>query len=485
MSARRGLLWFGLAFVALFGVVAWISSIALRLETAELEARRQSTLEQSVRLALWRMDSSLLPFIARENARVLDDAAIRERPPALVRQFFRMEEDQAVERVRAADLLAALPVEAPPPATSTTRTMEQDFTEWDLRNASLEGCAQVVSPGRRPLTALWIHGELVLARRTGPRSVEGVWLDWPQLQRSLPEQVGDLLPTARLGPASPRDEAARRLAALPLTLQPGELAVSAPPAPSPVRLGLAVAWAGLVLATLAVFALTAGTLSLSEKRATFVSAVTHELRTPLTTLQTYTEMLASGKITDPATQAEYLATLHQEAVRLTHLVQNVLAFSGVERGQAAAVVEGLELGAVLDRCRERLANRVAQAGRSFVVDGDRALRVLGAMGPIEQILFNLVDNAAKHGAGDVRLSTTERGSMVEVRVIDQGRGVSEEVRSRLFEPFSRSAESAAGAVAGVGLGLALSRSLAQAMGGTLRLEPSAQGACFVLSLRRG
>jgi C4-dicarboxylate-specific signal transduction histidine kinase len=74
--------------------------------------------------------------------------------------------------------------------------------------------------------------------------------------------------------------------------------------------------------------------------------------------------------------------------------------------------------------------------------------------------------------------------MVELLVRDEGPGVSPDVRARLFEPFSKSAERAAGTVSGVGLGLALSRSLARAMGGNLRLAGSTGGACFVLSLRR-
>ena len=74
---------------------------------------------------------------------------------------------------------------------------------------------------------------------------------------------------------------------------------------------------------------------------------------------------------------------------------------------------------------------------------------------------------------------------VIVDMRDEGKGVSDDVRGRLFEPFSRSAEKAAGSSPGVGLGLSLSRSLARAMGGDLRLEPGAGGACFLLTLKEG
>jgi signal transduction histidine kinase len=334
------------------------------------------------------------------------------------------------------------------------------------------------------LTPLWVRGELVLARRSGARSVQGAWLDWSQLQRWLPNAVSDLLPHARVEPADPRDQTERRLAALPLKLVPGTLASSAGPEHSSVRPVLAVAWAGLVLAALAVIALMVGTLSLSERRATFVSAVTHELRTPMTTLQTYAEMLVDEKITDAPTRQHYLKTLHQEAIRLSHLVENVLAYSGLERGRTSAATETLQVAALLERFRERLAARLAQAGMSLDIDCSPSLQVQGAAGPIEQILFNLIDNAAKYGAGRVSISAHAREQMIDVLVRDQGPGVSAEVRGRLFEPFSKSAEKAAGTVPGVGLGLSLSRSLARAMAGNLKFQPTDGGACFVLSLRR-
>lgn len=475
MSTRRLSLGFGLAFVALFGAFAWITSVALRLETAEFEARQQATLDENVRLALWRMDSALLPVIARENAR----GSAAEAPSGMVRRTFELDADGELGPLRGAELLALLPVEAQAAPIPDAGVL----TEWDLRSASLEGCAQAATPTGLALTPLWVRGELVLARRTGPRSVQGTWLDWPQLQRFLLSTVIDLLPNAQLETADLKDQRERRLAALPLRLVPGALAESPRVERSSVRMVLGVAWAALVLATLAVVALLAGTLKLAERRATFVSAVTHELRTPLTTLQTYAEMLLSGKLTDAADRQHYLETLHREAVRLGHLVENVLAYSGVERGRTAKT-EPLSLATVLERNRERFTERLARAGLSLELDVDSTLRVHGATGPIEQVLFNLIDNAAKYGAGKVSVTAREAGPTIELRVRDEGRGVSADVRARLFEPFSKSAERAAGNVPGVGLGLALSRSLARAMGGDLRLDSGSAGACFVLSLRR-
>jgi signal transduction histidine kinase len=107
---------------------------------------------------------------------------------------------------------------------------------------------------------------------------------------------------------------------------------------------------------------------------------------------------------------------------------------------------------------------------------------------IEQILFNLVDNACKYSssASDKRLviSAGREGAAVVIRVRDFGEGISAEDRRHLFAPFAKSAARAALTAPGVGLGLSLCRSLARAQGGSLSLEEvSGPGTCFALRLK--
>lgn len=525
MSPRRTLAIFGAALGVVLAGVGWISATALRLDRAELEARRRAALEENVRLALWRLDTALLPLVARENARPA--AEYRALPPGErpehTRLLFRVDRDGAIGtpergehvaarlgelrgKLGAAELLAALPA-APPqnPANprlatypaGTTAQAQKSLNEWQMRSASLDN-ANVYSK-RAPmrmgkpaeelaaLTPVWVGGELLLARRTGRDEAQGVWLDWAGLERWLPTTVADLLPAARVEPLGADPDMQRRLAALPLRLVPGPVDVKLDERRASVGLVLAVAWAGLLLAACAVVALMAGTLSLSERRATFVSAVTHELRTPLTTLQAYSEMLVDGKIKDPDKQRRYLETLHREALRLAHLVENVLAYAGVERGRRGRAIERLEVAALFDRVAERLAGRAAGAGMTLeVAPPPPGLALAGDAGALEQILFNLVDNACKYAA-----SATDRRILVDaaagdakvaLRVRDHGPGIPPDVRRRLFSPFSKSAAEAAATAPGVGLGLALSRRLARAMRGDLALDPAAPGACFVLTL---
>ena len=183
----------------------------------------------------------------------------------------------------------------------------------------------------------WVNGQLLLARRVAVNEteyVQGLWLDWTALRAELLNSVADLLPGAQLEPGIDGGAGGthqRLLAGLPIRLIASTPAVAAAPGRPALWLPLLLAWGCVILATVAVGALLAGTVALSERRAAFASAVTHELRTPLTTFRLYSEMLATGMVTDDATRTRYFETLHGEAVRLSHLVENVLAYARLER----------------------------------------------------------------------------------------------------------------------------------------------------------
>jgi signal transduction histidine kinase len=247
----------------------------------------------------------------------------------------------------------------------------------------------------------------------------------------------------------------------------------------------------MLLAALAVAVLLHGAVSLSERRGAFVSAVTHELRTPLTTFKMYSEMLAEGMVQEESRRKQYLGTLCSEANRLSHLVENVLAYARLERGSARTRVEKISLEQLIERVRPRLVQRAEQAGMQWVEDLDeKALRICVHVdvAAVEQILFNLVDNACKYGAPSasekiLHLEALPDGKFAILRIRDHGQGISAQGARRLFKPFSKSAHEAAQSAPGVGLGLALCRRLSRSMGGNLSLDQSIRtGACFVLQL---
>jgi signal transduction histidine kinase len=349
-----------------------------------------------------------------------------------------------------------------------------------------------------PFKAVWIGPALVLARRAvldGRTVTQGVWINWPHLRESLRENITDLFPQAELRPAlaSGNLPGSRLLATIPVELVP-PLAKYEMAGWTPMRLSLVVVWLCLALAAMAVGALLHGTVSLSERRAAFVSAVTHELRTPLTTFRMYSEMLAGGMIGDATKRQQYLATLSSEANRLSHLVDNVLAFARLERGSARRRVERLTVGALIERVQGRLAERASRCEMELLVEANP--HALGTevhvdVAAVDQILFNLVDNACKYAAPSARerlihLEASPDGKFARLRVRDHGPGIGAEGAKRLFKPFNKSAHEAAHTAPGIGLGLALCRRLSRSIGGDLRLDRSfTNGACFVLSLPLG
>jgi signal transduction histidine kinase len=352
------------------------------------------------------------------------------------------------------------------------------------------------------MTPVWMGETLLLARRVsinGQTYVQGCVLDWPAIRKSLLDSAADLLPQADLVPvqADTPETQPRRLASIParLVLSAGANSQSSLTVPlsifiaSPTGVTLVIAWLGVVLASAAVAILLRGVIALSQRRAGFVSAVTHELRTPLTTLRMYTEMLADGMVVDPEKQASYHKTLRAEANRLGHLVDNVLLYSRLERSNRDTKVESAPLASLLDRLTPRLADRASQAGMNLhvtVAEAARAAQIRANLLSVEQILFNLVDNACKYASAaaekDIELGIDPHRNQIEIRLSDKGPGLDAVSRSRLFEPFSKSVHEAANSAPGLGLGLALSYRLAKNMSADLRHVPSANGATFVLIL---
>jgi signal transduction histidine kinase len=219
-------------------------------------------------------------------------------------------------------------------------------------------------------------------------------------------------------------------------------------------------------------------MRLSERRASFVSAVTHELRTPLTTFRLYSDMLETGAVREEK-RGQYLRVLSREADRLSHLVENVLAFSRIERGSARSHVSVTTIDGFFASQHERWSARLATAGLKLVIQSAPGLSLRAELNSLEHILFNLIDNAAKYAAGSdppqVEITArAENGSLV-IEVADHGPGIPSADRKRIFRPFHKSAREAADTQSGVGLGLALSRRLAADLGGSLALAAGSQG----------
>lgn len=379
------------------------------------------------------------------------------------------------------------------------KQIEANASDQNARNqAPARGSATAPKVHYGAMRAVWCGEELMLARHVnidGEPVVQGCWLDRAEVEKQLLSDVANLLPGAKLLPRSPDapigvPERGLLLLGLPYQLSPGPIAVRDDEATytgsTNPRLSLYIALASALVAALAVGIVLHVLLRASERRAAFVSAVTHELRTPLTTLRMYAEMLADGRVKEER-HAHYFDTLRREADRLAALVENVLTFSRIEAHRAPPRIEAVALDTLVARSTERARERAERAGMSLVVaveGGERS--VLADVGAVEQIVFNLVDNACKYAAEaddkSIELLATADDSGARITVRDHGPGIDPAAAKRLFQPFRRPDKAETSGKPGVGLGLALCRRLARAMGGELS-HVSDGGANFRLEVR--
>ncbi len=402
--------------------------------------------------------------------------------------------DDVTDRYRSQES-EARPVADASPAAASTYSFRRASPPMD---ANGRPARQSLPPLAGDLKPVWAGAELLLVRNAtleGQSRLQGVWLDWALLQTRLLETVRDLLPEAALQAVSP--EAARTDAAalvtLPVKLLSGKVPVTPLELGSALKPTLLLAWACLVAAALAIAFVLHRAVLLSERRGAFVSAVTHELRTPLTTFRLYSEMLADDMVPDANQRRTYLQTLCDESTRLMHLVENVLAYSRIERGRTAGRMETVSVHHLLDRIIPRLRQRTDQADLELELTTDESTQEtqvsVDAMA-VEQILFNLTDNACKYAAPDcaprlLLLTVKTAPAGVSFTLRDHGPGLPRAQKKRLFQPFSKSATEAAHSAPGVGLGLALSRRLARELGGDLtHQQVEGRGTAFQLLVKK-
>lgn len=339
----------------------------------------------------------------------------------------------------------------------------------------------------------WHERDNVVYMRSVPTTrgsaAEGFVIDPAKLAEHLLPLAEPALKGASIRPLGKGETA--NLLPLPLVLLPGD-DVELPDTAArekALRGTVASAWVIALLSIMILFGLLAFYARLERRRSDFVSAVTHELRTPLTSFSLMTELLHSGTLS-PEKQAEYHETLYNESRRLGHLVENVLAFARLSRGKVRGRLDSGSCRKLLDEVFEKPAERLQKAGFRVTVTHDSRSDLLSLhtdLLSLGQIFTNLADNAVKYGSGAahpaVNISVVRKHRELAIRFADNGRGMADDVRRRLFRPFSRSAAAEQGRKPGVGLGLALSRDVARSVGGELSLEKSDEnGTTFLLTL---
>jgi two-component system, OmpR family, sensor histidine kinase KdpD len=256
------------------------------------------------------------------------------------------------------------------------------------------------------------------------------------------------------------------------------LALAGRPLPASDRrvLGAFAAYAGVALEQqrLAAEAEAAKPIAAADRmRTALLAAVSHDLRTPLASAKAAVTSLRSPDVRwNAADTDELLATADESLDRLTHLVENLLDMSRLQAGALSLFPRPTGLDEIVARALDNLE----PLGADIDVDIPEAVpAVIADPAILERVVVNLTENAVRYSpAGKPALLTASvLGDRVELRVIDRGPGIPEQDKERMFVPFQRLGDT--DNTTGVGLGLALSRGLTEAMGGTLTAEDTPGG----------
>ncbi|WP_049645379.1 ATP-binding protein [Candidatus Rhodobacter oscarellae] len=221
--------------------------------------------------------------------------------------------------------------------------------------------------------------------------------------------------------------------------------------------------------------------ALSIQKDAFLSQISHELRTPMTSIRAFSEILMAGS-TQEAEQSRFSSIIHDEAKRLTRLLDDLLDLSVLENGQVTLNWQDADLHDILERAVAATTSMEGQPRLNVLRDPDaESIAFTTDADRLSQVFINLITNAQKYctaEAPELRISVTQAGDGggVHVDFVDNGAGIPRESEAVIFEKFSRlSDKSQAG---GAGLGLAICREIMGKLGGSISYQPSEAGTAF-------
>ncbi len=225
---------------------------------------------------------------------------------------------------------------------------------------------------------------------------------------------------------------------------------------------------------------------LENTRREFVANVSHELRTPLSMIKGYVETLIDGAKDKPEVAMKFLQTIEKHADRLTYLIEDLLAISRLESGQIVMNLQRTEPRGVVERVISDLETKAAAKPTRLVNEVPAELAANADADRLQQVLFNLVDNAIKYGrpGGSVVLRARRNDrKQLELSVQDDGPGIPPEAQNRIFERFYRVDKARSRDAGGTGLGLAIVKHIVQSHSGAVWVESEpGRGATFFFTL---
>lgn len=233
------------------------------------------------------------------------------------------------------------------------------------------------------------------------------------------------------------------------------------------------ALAGTILIAGGVWLIVNRGLRTDEIRKDLITTISHEIKTPVSAIKILTESLEAGDL-DDCLQQEYLRLISSENERIEQLANRFLTYGRLEKGQLPIARKPTGLGEVLDRIASLLEPRFQAVNGEIAIKGDRDVFVMGDANGLTIVLTNLLENALKYGGSPPRvcIDISKTDQLVNIVIIDNGRGIPKSERRAVFRRFYRSSGRLDDGQTGVGLGLAICRRITKLMKGSLSLQSS-------------
>lgn len=225
---------------------------------------------------------------------------------------------------------------------------------------------------------------------------------------------------------------------------------------------------------------------LETVRRDFVANVSHELRTPVAVIRANAETLLAGAKDDPVMGAKLIDAVHRNSERLARILADLLDLSRLDAGQYRMELHPVSLSSICNQSLTAIEPQAAAREVEVKVEIPDDLEVKADAKALDQIFVNLIDNAVKYtkAGGHVWVAARLDGERVRIEVRDDGPGIPEKHRERVFERFYRADPSRSREAGGTGLGLSIVKHLVESMGGEVGVEPNTpNGTNFWVRLR--
>lgn len=221
-----------------------------------------------------------------------------------------------------------------------------------------------------------------------------------------------------------------------------------------------------------------------RQRKEFSANVSHELKTPLTTISALSELMSEGKVKAEDMQP-FAGRIKQQSDRLVNIVNDIIRLSAFDEGRAEGEMERVDIGELCGNVLDSLRDRAAARKVSLKLDGGEEISLQGNLRMLDEMVFNLVDNAVKYNreGGSVTLGFERAGGECLIRVRDTGIGIPDAHRQHIFERFYRVDKSRSKKTGGTGLGLSIVKHVAEYHGGRVEVESrEGEGSLFTCHL---